>query len=167
MTKFIPIVVVLCSGLVACTWLIPERVSQDDPRLKPMFEAMLRVDRRSMGFTPIGRDAEIRLEWARNRNYDAMLHISGKTSRTVAFKRTDAGYEWIGEQETFEGPHKYKSVDGTFSEAITITYDRVAISGFPVNTIDVSYSGEDPALAWPKKLSLDVVRPWLKEWGYY
>lgn len=100
-----------------------------------------------MGFTPIARDADIRLEWARRRSYDAMLHVYGKTSRTVGSKRTNNGYEWIGEQEIFEAPRKYHSVDGTFNETITINYDRVPISGFPINTIAVHYHGEEPELA--------------------
>jgi len=66
-----------------------------------MFDAMSRVDRSAMGFTPIARDADIRLEWGRGGPYDTMLHVYGKTSRTVAFKRAADGYEWIGEQETF------------------------------------------------------------------
>lgn len=156
----------------------PERVSFDDPRLKPMFDAMARVDRRSMGFTPMKPSAEIRVEWPtpkfdaimhlEPKHYDVMLHIGGKPSRTVAFKRTNGGYEWIGEQETFEGPRRYESPDGTFNEEITITYDRVPISGFPVNTVSIVYSGEEPALAWPQhpNLSLQDVRPWLKRWGY-
>jgi hypothetical protein len=152
--------------LVLGCGLIPEHVSHDDPRLKPMFDAMARVDRRAMGFTPIARNADIRLEWGRRESYDAMLHVYGKTSRTIAFKRTDAGYEWIGEQETFQGPNEYRSVDGPFNEAITINYDRVPISGFPINTIAIDYRGEEPDLAAPRHLSLDVVRPWLKKWGY-
>jgi hypothetical protein len=156
--------------------LIPERVSHEDSRLKRMFDAMARVDRRAIGFTPIAREADIRVEWVHRRydsilrlgpkNYDVMLHVSGKTSRTVALKRTDNGYEWIGEQETFEGPRKYHSVDGTFNEAITITYDRVPISGHPINTVAVEYWGEEPDLAWPQRLSLEHVRPWLTKWGY-
>ena len=146
--------------------LIPERVSSDDPRLRPMFDAVARVDRGAMGFTAIPRDSEILLEWGRGRSYDAMLHVYGKTSRTIAFRRIDKGYEWIGEQETFEGPKEYDSPDGTFNEAITINYDRVPISGHPINTLAISYRGEEPALAEPEKLSLDVVRPWLKKWGY-
>ena len=51
-----------------------------------MFNAMARVDRGAMGFTPIAREADIRLEWGRHRRYDAMLHVYGKTSRTIAFK---------------------------------------------------------------------------------
>ena len=141
-----------------------------------MFDAMARVDRRAMGFTPIEDGANIRIEWVhRNydsilrlgpKSYDAMLHVSGKTSRTVAFKRNTNGYEWLGEQETFEGPRKYDSVDGTFNEAITVNYDRVPISGFPVNTIAIVYRGEEPELAGPQHLSLDAIRPWLKKWGY-
>ncbi len=146
--------------------VIPEGVSQDDPRLKPMFEAMARVDRAAMGFTPIARRADIRLERRRGGPYDAMLHVYEKTSRTIAFRRTADGYEWIGEQETFEGPREYTSVDGTFKEAITITYDRVPISGFPINTVAIIYRGEEPELASPRLLSLNVVRPWLKKWGY-
>jgi len=131
-----------------------------------MFEAMARVDRRAMGFTPLSRDATISLEWGLRRSYDAMLHISGKTSRTVAFRRTAAGYEWIGEQETFKGPREYDSVDGTFNEEIVITYERAPISGVPLNAVTIAYSGEDSELAWPRRLSLDVVRPWLRKWGY-
>jgi len=129
-----------------------------------------------MGFTPLEADANLRIEWVHRRfdsllglgskNYDAMLHASGKASRTVAFRRTDNGYDWIGEQEIFEGPRKYESVDGTFNEAIVVTYERVPISGFPINTIAVTYRGEEPALTEPRQLSLDLVRPWLKKWGY-
>jgi hypothetical protein len=156
--------------------LTPERVSHDDPRLTPMFDAMTRVDRGALGFTSIERDASIRVEWVHPKfdslmrlaakKYDAMLHVYGKTSRTVAFKRVADGYEWIGEQETFEGPRKYDSVDGTFNEAITVTFERVPISGFPINTIAVLYRGEEPELARPRQLSLDDVRPWLTKWGY-
>ena len=95
-----------------------------------------------------------------------MLHIEGKTSRTVAFKSIGSGYEWIGEQESFRGPRKYKTVDGEFQESITLTYDTVAISGFPINELSVVYSGEDPALVWPRKSSLEAIRPTLARWGY-
>jgi hypothetical protein len=155
---------------------IPERVSREDPRLAPMFDAIARVDRRALGFTPIESDAIIRIEWAHRKRdsflglgptkYDAMLHVSGKTSRTVAFKRVGDEYEWIGEQEIFDGPRRYDSVDGTFNEAITITYDRVPISGFPLNTIAILYTGDEPDLAEARQLSLADVRPWLKKWGY-
>jgi hypothetical protein len=141
-----------------------------------MLDAMARVDRRVMGFTPLERDANIRVEWVHrkfdsllgftSKNYDVMLHVSGKKSRTVAFRRSENGYEWIGEQETFEGPRKYDSVDGTFNEASIVNYDRVPISGFPINTIAILYRGEEPELAGPRHHSLDVVRPWLEKCGY-
>lgn len=159
------LVLVSILGQLGCGW-IPERVSHDDPRLKPLFDAVARVDRRALGFTPISRDADIRLEWARGRGYDAMLHVYGRTSRTVAFRRTDNGYEWIGEQETFKGPKEYTTVDGTFNEAITINHDRVPISGFPINRTAIIYNGEEPELVRSRQLSLETVRPWLKKWGY-
>ena len=153
--------------------VFPEKMSRDDARLKPMFDAMARIDRDAMGFTRIGDDAEIRVEWVDSRferllfgpkNYDVMLHVGGRASRTVAFKKMGSAYEWLGEQETFEGPRKYKTPDGTFNESITIDYERVPIFGFPLNSLAVSYSGEEAELAWPKKLSLDDVRPWLEKW---
>src|SRR5262245_29240765 len=107
----VSVVALLCSTLVACH-LIPDKVTSDDPRVKAMFEAMAQVDRSALGFTPISRDASIHLEQGPRRGYDAMLHIDGKTSRTVAFRSVDSGYEWIGEQENFEGPRVYQTVDG-------------------------------------------------------
>ena len=131
-----------------------------------MLNAMGKVDRQAFGFTRIGRDADIRLELGPSHGYDAMLHIDGKTSHTVAFKSVGVGYEWIGEQETFKGPRKYKTPDGEFYEEITLNYDKVPISGFPINQLSVAYSGEDPTLAFPRQLSLEDVRPILVRWGY-
>jgi hypothetical protein len=121
-----------------------------------MFDAIARVDRSVMGFTFIKGDANIRIEWVHpkvdalfgleSKDYDAMLHVFGKTSRTVAFKRTGDGYEWIGEQETFEGPRKYGSVDGTFNETITVTYHRVPISGFQSTHSPSSTKARSPSL---------------------
>jgi hypothetical protein len=56
-----------------------------------------------MGFTPIDRTSDLKLEWRPRDGYDAMLHVYGRTSRTIAFRRTDTGCEWIGEQEIFDG----------------------------------------------------------------
>ena len=149
---------------LGCGWM-SERVSHDDPRLTPMFDAMQRVDRGAMGFTSIAPEAKILVEWGPRDSYDVMLHVYGKTSRTVAFKRTGNGYEWIGEQEIFEGPREYESSDGTANEALTIDYQRVPISGQPINIITINYWGGDPELAW-RRLSLSEVQPLLEKWGY-
>jgi len=165
MRVYVSVIALLCSIIVACH-LIPEKVTSDDPRVKAMFEAMGKVDRKALGFTPVSRDASIRLEEGPRHGYDAMLHIDGKTSRTVAFRSVGSEYEWIGEQEIFEGPRKYKTVDGEFQESITLNYDKVPVSGFPINELSVVYHGEDPALEWPRQLSLEAVRPTLTRWGY-
>jgi len=154
--------------LFASCGLIPERVSADDPRLKPMFEAIGRVDRTRLGFTAIQIDAQVRIEWHPmfDKEYDVMLHIDGKTSRTVAFKRTAQGYEWIGEQEILKGPATYETPDGTFNESITITFERVPVTGFPMNRVNVLYAGNDPTLLRIDELTLQDIQPWLNKWGY-
>lgn len=67
---------------------------------------------------------------------------------------------------TFEGPSKYKTVDGVYDEAIVLTYETQRVSGYPVNQLNVTYRGEDPRLADRDDLTLVVVTPTLKEWGY-
>jgi hypothetical protein len=128
-----------------------------------MLKAMEEVDRASLGFTAVPVGADVRLELEGN-GYDAMLHIYADTVRTVAFRKTADGYIWIGEQETHEGPRTYTTVDGTFNEAITITYETERMSGYPVNRINVSYRGEDPRLAQDRDLTLEDVAPMLAEW---
>src|SRR5688572_20655437 len=119
MKPSIPALALLCWAVTSCG-LIPEKVSIDDPRVKPMLEAIARVDRKVYGFTQVTGDATIRVELRARAGYDAMLHVDGRTSRTIAFKSVDSGYEWIGEQEIFKGPRTYKSVDGEFRESITL-----------------------------------------------
>jgi hypothetical protein len=95
-----------------------------------------------------------------------MLHITTKTVRTIAFRKENGNYVWVGEQESFEGPKKYKTVDGVFNEAVVLTYETQSISGYPLNQLNVTYRGEDSRLAGRNNLTLAAVKPILKEWGY-
>jgi len=156
---------VLVILLVGCD-RFPRKVAMNDPRIQPLLKAAAAFDRVAYGFTPIPVSAEVRFESRPTQRYDAMLHIESKTSRTIAVRKAGDGYRWTGEQEIFQGPKKYESVDGTFYEEITLTYEIESISGFPPNQLDVVYSGEDPRLEFPKKLTLAIVKPILKEWGY-
>jgi hypothetical protein len=154
--------------LLAGCGVVPESVSKDDERLRPLWVAIdRRADRSSLGFTEIPPDARIQLEgraiWGRD--YDAMLHIYSKTSRTVAFRKVGSDYEWIGEQESHQGPKDYTCPDGTFKEHITITYETQHVSGFPLNTVSVVYWGDDPRLANRSNLSLEDIAPVLQEWS--
>jgi hypothetical protein len=148
---------------------IPERVSLDDPRVVQLLSALRTIDRASLGFTPIDPNAKLTLETRPRGGYDAMLHVDGKTRRTIAFRHRGDTYEWIGEQEIFEGPDEYDSADGKFHEAITITYETVGITGVPLNRVYVDYRGNDPRLtdsATRRELSLAGVKPTLTKWGY-
>jgi hypothetical protein len=95
-----------------------------------------------------------------------MLHIVSRTYRTIAFRKAAEGYRWIGEQETFTGPHEYTTVDGTFKEEIVLTYEIEHLSGVPLNQLHISYQGGNHLLSWPHVLTLPEARSTLKEWGY-
>jgi len=164
-TKVSAIFLLLTLSVTGCD-LIPRNVGMDDPRIQPLLKAAAKFDRTAYGFTPIPNAADVRWESKPTRTYDAMLHISTKTSRTIAFRRAGSGYRWIGEQEDFEGPRMYKTVDGTFHEAFTFTYDAESVSGFPTNQLNITYRGEDSRFLWPKHLTLTDVRPTLRKWGY-
>jgi hypothetical protein len=162
--------IVLAGHLFACG-LGPHRVSFDDSLVGELLTAVKAVDRTSLGFTPIEPSAKLWLETRPRRGYDAMLHVYGKTSRTIAFRRAHKSYEWIGEQEIFEGPHEYDSPDGRFHEQITITYEIVPIAlvGFPPGQLHIEYWGDDARLhdlSIRGHLSLDAIRPTLIAWGY-
>ncbi|MEA2601670.1 MAG: hypothetical protein QOF89_2662 [Acidobacteriota bacterium] len=149
--------------LLSACGLLPRRVSLDDPELRPLLEAVHRVDRARLGFTPIPRDAEIRLEGP-TRHYDAMLHVDGETRRTIAFAREGDHFLWIGEQEIHNGLRQYDSADGPQLEQITLTYETRPISGAPLNTLFITYFGDNPSLQAPRRLTLDQVLPILQRW---
>jgi len=146
--------------------IIPKRVSIDDPQIQPLLQAAASFDRTAYGFTPIPRAADVRFESRPTKHYDAMLHIAAKTARTIAFRKTSDRYRWIGEQEIFEGPKEYKTVDGTFREHLCFTYETESISGYPANRLNISYVGEDARLTDRADLRLADVKTILKEWGY-
>lgn len=144
--------------------------TMDDEALKPFLDAMEKVDRASLGFTPIPPDARVEIEWAtwRDAGYDVMLHIYADTSRTVAFRREgDGSYRWIHEQEIHTGPRQYATADaGRVYERIAITYETEPVSGAPLNMLFITYSGEDPRLRLKSSfdLTLEDVLPILEEW---
>jgi hypothetical protein len=82
---------------------VPEKVSLSDPRLIPMLDAIAKVDRASLGFTPIPTNAIVRLESRPHDGYDAMLHIDGHTSRTIAFRKTASGYNGLVNKKATQG----------------------------------------------------------------
>ena len=127
---------IVAAGVAACGFL-PQSVSRDDPRVVRMFRAMAKVDRAAMGFTDIPANAEMRLESRPRAGYDAMLHVGGKTRRTIAFRRSGDEYIWVHEQEIFEGPGMYDTPDGVLKESITITFESSPVSGAPLNRLAI------------------------------
>jgi len=146
--------------------IFPEKVSVNDPRVKTLLEAASKFDRAQYGFSPLPTTGDVLLESRPRANYDAMLHISEKANRTIAFRRRSDQYEWIHEQETFEGPNEYKSADGTYREQVCLIFEIEHVSGVPLYRLNVDYVGDDHRLADRHNLSLADVKPILKEWGY-
>ena len=142
--------------------------TMDSEAMKPFIAAMDEVDRAFLGFTDIPPDAVVQIERAISPGYgyDVMLHVYADTSRTIAFRRDNDGYTWIGEQEIHTGPGMYETADGVYEEHISITYDTVDQLGapLPLNTVHVYYTGEDPRLWGKSNLTLEDVAPILEEW---
>ncbi len=166
MTGRVLLLKLVLAFLVAGCGVFPENVSVSDPRVQSLLKAAAAFDRASYGFSPLPTSGRVGLESKSRSGYDAMLHLGGKTSRTIAFRKNISGYFWIGEQEILEGPKMYKTVDGTFHEHLTLTFEREHVSGVPLNRLNVSYWGEDPRLVGRVDLSLGEVKPILTEWGY-
>ena len=165
--------IISCVGTIIIVFtviynLVPKPINYSDPELIPLWKAVKESDRISLGFTPVPKESKIRIEKAHGRDYDIMLHIYHTTSRTIAFKHQDDRYHWIGEQEIYEGPNEYSSPDGTYRENIALTYHKEKMGGFPVNRLHITYNGDDPRLKDAKygELTLEDVKPILKEWNY-
>lgn len=158
------------SLIAACGW-IPEKLAWKDPRLVPLLTAMASVDRQAMGFTPLQREDQLRLETRPRSGYDAMLHVDGQTSRTIAFKKVGEAYRWIGEQERFFGPRSFDTVDGKQRETICITFEKTPISGAPLNTLFITFHGIDVKGAESTRSGLGLleaqamIKPWMDPRG--
>ena len=150
--------------LLTSCGLGPEQISLSDPKIQPLLKAMTEVDRSALGFTPVTTNAQIKLELASGRTHDAMLHVYGDTSRTIAFRKIESGYRWIFEQETYKGPKWYQTVDGTFRESMLIEYQTERIDGVPTNQLHIRYTGSDTNLT-DRELMLADVRPILEKWS--
>lgn len=155
---------VLLLATAGCN-VIPKTIDVNDARVQPLLKAAATFPRESYGFTPLPKSGTVRLESRPTDQYDAMLHIDSKTKRTIAFRKAASGFKWTGEQETFTGPHRYKTADGTLNETIVLTYELENVSGVPLNRLQISYEGDRQELQWPKELKLSDVSQELHDWA--
>lgn len=151
--------------LLAGCGLTPQKLPYDDLQVQELLRATEAASVFRFGFTPVAPSADIRLE-KRSGAYDRMLHVYGRTSRTIAFRKEAGGFTWIAEQEIYTGPKQYTTVDGTFFEQLCLTYELQRVAHYRLNHLNISYFGEDARLAHKDDLTLETVLPILKEWGY-
>jgi len=145
------------------------RTQIGDPALQP-FESMYSIDRAKYGFTPLPKSGVVYIEGrSLHGDYDAMLHFQGNSYRTIAFRWDGKVYQWLGEQENFEGPREYETPDGRFHEWISIAYYDEAIFGEPKGAM-IIYRGPEPMrMPGPEtnwSLTLAEVKPLLRKWGF-
>jgi hypothetical protein len=114
--------ILLSLALLAGCGLTPQPLPYAEPQVQQLLRATEAASTNRFGFTPVSTNADIRLEKSSGA-YDRMLHIYGRTSRTIAFRKQGDGFIWIGEQEIYKGPKQYTTVDGTFFEEICLTYE--------------------------------------------
>ena len=137
--------------LVAGWAVAPLPAEAEDPRAQPLIRIAAGFDRSAYGFSPLPTSGTVRAMAHRRFGCDALLELTGRTTRTIAFQRAADGYRVVGESEVFKGP------DGA---EITLSY---RISG----CVEAAYrpAGAAPAQG-AAKYSAEEVRALLKAWGY-
>jgi hypothetical protein len=74
----------------------------NDERFIPLWDALSKIDRDTLGFTPIPPEARVEYEGTIGET-DVMLHVYDDTSRSLTFKKAGNTYQWVHEQEIHEG----------------------------------------------------------------
>ncbi len=137
----------------------------EDERFTPLWKALSKIDRDKLGFTPISTEERVEITGIIGET-DISLAIYGDTSRSISFKKDGNSYEWIYEDETYEGKDKWTDYDGAlWTESIFIGYQTEEINGFPLNTVFIDYTGRDPIMLDRRfNFTLQDVKPILEEW---
>jgi len=144
-----------------------------DPSLK-RFASMYSVDRSRYGLTPIPKTGTVTVVECRSieGSWDAMLSFEGNPSRQILFRWNGKMkmYQWVAEQEIFDGPRTWESPEGASHEAVTITLFKDPGEAPPERPA-IEYDGPDEELMWSRlqrpnlSLTLAEVNPLLAKWG--
>ena len=143
-------------------------IALTDTRLAE-FNDLLSVDRATLGIPALPTSGNVKVERhsGKGQTYDVMLHVyayAQHQARTIAFRREDGKLKWIHEQVVIYGPQKYTTVDGTFDEHITLTYETSRVADSRLNHLNVAYSGPDAVLSRKYDPPLADVQPLLDQW---
>jgi hypothetical protein len=181
---FVAIAVLLFSG---CAPDSPPGMKEQRVRVSPEFfktwPSLLSVNRRQMGFPLLPTNGTVRIltvdraHWKPEvppPNYDIQFQfIEGSSDfpyseQNVFVKQADGGPQWVGEQTTIYGPHRFTTDGIQVNESITITRERKRI--VYLKDTAITYSGPDKRLAKTGTFTTDLtvfeIGPILREWGY-
>lgn len=156
--------------------------------LKP-YSAIFASSNQNRGFPPLPTNGTVRIltvdraGWKREYPppiYDVSLQFyTGSnffpyTSRFIALKRLQDGYNVVSEQMTFNGPRRYQAGNATINESVSILNEtqQIAVTGTNIAGTVIAYRGPDrrfgtgnsPDVAGGLKPS--DIGPLLREWGY-
>jgi hypothetical protein len=136
----------------------------NDKRFAAFWDALSKIDRNALGFTPISPEARVEYEGTIGET-DVMLHVYDDTSRSLTFKKVGDAYLWVHEQEIHEGKDKWTDYDGAlWVESITIEYQTENINGIPLNTLWIHYIGRETMRSSLDGLTLKDLQPIIEEW---
>ncbi len=138
-------------------------ISLSDPRLSE-FSDLLTINRAILGLPALPPTAKVSVERSNGSSYDAMLHIYSKhEGRTIAFRKEAGKMKWIGEQVILDGPTTFATPDGKLNETLCWTYEISSVSGYPLNQLNITYNGPNPALS-VRNLAAASVAPFEIAW---
>lgn len=160
----------LCLTSVLLLLLIRPGVKETttgDPEVRMLLDEARRFPREQFGFSPLpsGTGTGVILERNMfNSPYSIMLKFGGKTTRSIAFVRSDGGYKWVHEQEFFKEPQAPWGPDGSSEGGIRLIYETRRISAVAPNQLNITYVGNNPQLKEKRRIELSDVRSLLAEW---
>jgi len=136
-------------------------LSSKDPELAPILEAMEEIHPASLGFEPIPETGiRLRVSNRKGGDYNATVDF-GHT--WIAFKKVKDRYKLAVQEESHDGPGIMQTPDGPTPEHLFISY-ATAPGWTPPNTMVILYSGEDSRLRGNRTLTMEDIRPVLREW---
>jgi hypothetical protein len=90
-----------------------------------------------------------------------MLHIYGKASHEIAFRKANGNYKWVGEQEICRGFRDYHSVNGNFKENVFISYFEHTAG--QAEGLRIEYQGPEDRVG--HEIPITTAKALLKSWG--
>lgn len=143
-------------------------VENDDPRVVLMLETMIRIDREALGLKVVPSsipDTTSILLHLQPKGCDVALHLLDRSvDRTVFFRESLDGYQWLGEMEWYTAPGQSGSWGNPPSEFIFVTYQIEPINDVPIQQLVIRHIRDGSSVSYPQELIREDIDPILQQW---